>query len=246
MQVVRNFAAQHGLNDDDLNYVYQAVMQELQLVQQQARIVAEVSVDIDLGNGQLRSVPMYLREGQAPNEAAAAFAAAHDLPARNIPTLVNALNRQLAPRPVFTVPLVVDGTPRELTLHENEPVGDAAANFCSGYGIEADECMKVRSAILRRIQQAGLETTPPAAAAPAAAPAPAPASRPRGLVSVVVGDNTFDMEFEAGITATVLAQHFCRQQLAAVQAALARDGTARATMADCVAVLTHELSRRAV
>merc|ERR1719359_2480997 len=106
--------------------------------------------------------------------------------------------------------------------------------------------MKVRNAILRRIQQAGLETTPPAAAAPAAAPAPAPAARPRGLVSVVVGDNTFDMEFDAGITATVLAQHFCRQQLPTVQAALARDGTASATMADCVAVLTHELSRRAV
>ena len=240
--VVRNFAATHSLNDDDVNYIYQALTQELQLLTQQARIVASVPVEIDLGNGQIRSVPMYMREGENPEAVATSFAATHDLPARNVPTLVNALRRQLAPRPVFTVPLVVDGTPRELTLHENERVGDAADNFCRGYSIEANECKKVRAAVLRRIQQSGLGDAG-VAAAPAPAPAPAPPRR-RGVVSVVVGDDHFDVEFEAGVTATVLARHFCREQLPIVQRTLAQDGSAAVTMEDCVAVLTHELSRR--
>lgn len=241
IQAVREFAVRHKLDQADVNYVYQALSQELQLLQQRARIVAEVSVDIDLGNGQLRTVPMYVREGETPEQAASAFATAHDLPARNVPTLVSAIQRQLAPRPVFTMPLVVDGSPRELTVYENERVGDAAASFCSGYGIEAEECKKVRAAILNRLQQTGTETQ--AAAPPAAPPAQPPTPSRRGLVSVVVGDNTYDVEFEAGTTATVLAQHFCRQQLPAVQAALA-NGASQVTLDDCVAVLTHELTRR--
>lgn len=240
-QVVREFAARHRLTDADVNYVYQALMQEVRSLTQQARIVATVSVDIDLGNGRVRSVPMYVRENQTPEDAATAFASTHDLPARNVPTLVAAIQRQLAPRPVFTVPLVVDGTPRELTLHENEYVDSAADSFCSGYGIEAEECKKVRRAILRRLQQ--FQSGEDLAAAPAPAPAPAPVPSRPGVVSVIVGANTFDVEFEAGVTANVLARHFCREQLPAVRATLAQQGAGEVTMDDCVAVLTHELRR---
>jgi len=254
VQVVRQFGAQHQLNDAELNYVFQALQQELRSLASQARIMATVDVDVETANGQIRTVPMYLREGQTPEGAATQFATTHELPARTVPTLVAAIQRQIAPRPVFTVPLVVDGTPRELTLYENQAPIDAATSFCSGFGIEAEECKKVRAAVLRRIQQANAEAAQAQAQAQAQAEAQARAqaqaqaqaqATPRGVVSVVVGDNTFDVEYEQGVTAAVLARHFCRQQLGAVQQVLAQQGTARVTEDDCVAVLVNELSRRA-
>lgn len=202
-----------------------------------------VPVDVDLGNGETRRVPLTVTDSQTALSAATAFAKAYNVAANAIPELVAAINRHLQPQPLFTLPLLVDGSQTSLDVFEGDRVDAVAADFCKGFGIESNECLKVRAAILARLRQlqaAAQPTQQQQAAAPAAAPAAATPAAQRSSIRVTVGSQLFNMDFDASTTAGQLATIFCQEQLNAVAAVI---GDVSLDM--CVSVLTREIARTA-
>lgn len=202
-----------------------------------------VVVLVDMGD---RLMPLEVRVGETPVQAAVRFTETFNLPIQNIDALVKAIERKMEAarqtNQLFSYSVTVDQSEDYLVYRQGEDYREVATAFVVRAGlVEHDYFGEWVSTIANGLQDIHhrylnlvneLKTNEDlqreqTAAAQAAIEAMGRLETEMVTVSLAVAGSSFDLEFPAGVDSMALASQFCRQEWDVLRTVLKEEGARR-------------------